>query len=360
MSHFSVCTIMKNEEKNLPGFLDALLPYDLELVLVDTGSVDSSIKIAEERGITVHRYEWKNDFSDARNYAAGLACNDHIISLDCDEFVKSLDLEALERAMRDNPDALGQIRFINYIVADSEKGAYYDWIARIFDRRKFHFEGKIHEQLKPISKDKSPTSRFHVPVEVIHTGYIADSDISETKFRRNKKMLEDEIKSNPGNGYILFQLAQELYNHEEYEEAMGHFREVLETVNLRPGVEFHRLAVMGYTDCLLHLGKHKEAQESRKYVDMFGYTPDLHFLMGVVYYLNHDFINAMQELVVATTMDNPAKEGTNTYLPRYYIGIINEQFENFTEAERFYKMCGDYEPAVERLNAIVTGGRNAD
>ncbi|WP_027206647.1 glycosyltransferase family 2 protein [Butyrivibrio fibrisolvens] len=360
MSQFSVCTIMKNEEKNLPGFLEALQGFDVEIVIVDTGSGDRSIEIAEKKGVNVHRYEWKNDFSDARNYAIKLAKKDFIISLDCDEFIKRLDIDELEKMMIDNPDALGLIRFTNYMVADSEKGAYYDWIARIFDRRKFHFEGKIHEQLKPVSGEKNQISGYHAPVEVIHTGYISDSEVSEVKFRRNVKMLRDELKSNPDNKYIHFQLAQELYNHEEYEEAGEHFKEVLDTAILKPGVEFHRLSVIGVTDCLLHLGKHKEALESQKYVEMFGYTPDLHFLMGVVYYLNHDFMNAMQEFVIATNMDNPAKEGTNTYLPLYYIGIINEQFENYNDAKKFYEMCGDYEPAMERLKGIMTGGKNAD
>ncbi|MBE5825967.1 MAG: glycosyltransferase [Butyrivibrio sp.] len=360
MSQISVCTIMKNEEKNLPKYLDALQCYDVEIVIVDTGSSDRSIEIAEERGIKVFRYEWKNDFSDARNYAVKLAKNDHIISLDCDEFIKRLDIEALVWIMKENPDSLGLIRFTNYMVADSEKGAYYDWIARIFDRRIFHYEGKIHEQLKPLIAEKGTKIGYHAPVEVIHTGYIADGEISETKFKRNIKMLKEELQNNPDNKYIHFQLAQELYNHENYEEAVTQFKEVLDSVTLTPGIEFHRLSVMGYADCLLHMGKHREALEVKKYVEAFGYTPDLHFLMGVVYYLNYDFMNAMQEFVTATNMDNPAKEGTNTYLPLYYIGLINEQFKNYSEAVRFYRMCGDYEPAEERLKKIMTGGENAD
>ncbi len=360
MSQFSVCTIMKDEEKNLPRFLDALQEYDLEVVIVDTGSFDRSIEIVEERGITVHRYRWKNDFSDARNYAVQLAQNNYIISLDCDEFIKRLELENLEKAVRDNPDALGRIKFINYMVADSEKGAYYDWIARVFDRRKFRFEGRIHEQLRSIIGQRNAVLNYQAPVEVIHTGYVADDEISEAKFKRNMQMLRAELESNKDNMYIHFQLAQELYNHEEYEKAIVHFKAVLESVTLKPGVEFHRLSVMGFADCLLHCGRHKEALETRKYVEMFGYTPDLHFLMGVIYYLNHDFMNAMQELVFATNMDNPAKEGTNTYLPLYYIGIINEQFKNYEEARKFYVMCGDYEPAEERLKGIMTGGINAD
>ncbi len=360
MSLFSVCTIMKDEEKNLPRFLDALSGCDVELVLVDTGSSDRSIEIAEEHGVAVRKYEWNNDFSDARNYAASLSGNDLIISLDCDEFVQDLNVVELEKCVRDNPDALGLIRIINYMEPDSEKGAYYDRIARVYDRRKFQFEGKIHEQLRPRRGQDYELEGYYAPIEIIHTGYIQNSEISEEKHSRNVRMLRKELEQDRDNLYLNFQLAQELYNHENYDEAESYFKYVLDSGGLKPGVEYHRLAVMGYTDCLLHQEKNKEALESQKYLETFGYTPDLHFLMGVTYYLNHDFLSSMQEMITATSMNNPAKEGTNTYLPLYYIGIINEQFQNYAEAKKFYQMCGDYEPALERLNAIETGGMNGN
>ena len=97
MLGMSVCTIMKDEEENLPAFLEAVLKYGFEMVLVDTGSSDKSIEIATKHGCMVHRYVWKNDFSDARNFAASKAKNDIIIALDCDEIIKSINVDELNK-----------------------------------------------------------------------------------------------------------------------------------------------------------------------------------------------------------------------------------------------------------------------
>ena len=349
MTKFSVCTIMKNEEENLPRFLDAVSGLGFEIVLVDTGSTDNSIILAKERGILVHRYVWKDDFSDARNYAASKANNDMIISLDCDEFIKAIDVEELGKDISYKLNRLGLIKIINYIQKDTEKGAYYDRIARIYNRRYFQFEGKVHEQLRSIIKESTLIEGYYAPVEIIHTGYILEGKRGEEKHQRNLQLIENSLRVEPNNIYLHFQMGQELYAYEEYEGAEKYFKYVLDNAELKSGVEVHRLSAMGYGDCLLHLNRFQEALLIKDYIDMFGYTPDIHFLMGVIYYLNHDFLNAMKEFVIASAMDNPAKEGTNTYLPRYYLGLINEQFGYMTEARSFYEMCGDYEPALERL-----------
>ena len=352
MHGMSVCTIMKDEEENLPAFLEAVLKYGFEMVLVDTGSSDKSIEIATKHGCMVHRYVWKNNFSDARNFAASKAKNDIIIALDCDEIIKSINVDELNKQISGNSKGLGLIRIINYMQKGTEAGAYYDRIARIYDRRYFCFEGNVHEQIRPINKDKSEIEGYQAAVEVIHTGYIIDGDKSAEKHKRNIQLLKSGLNAEPQNVYLHFQMGQELYTYEDYEAAEIHFKYVLDNAELKKGIEAHRLSVMGYGDCLLHMNRPKDALAIREYVNLFGYTPDIHFLMGVIYYLNYDFLNAMQEFVFASSMDNPAKEGTNTYLPRYYLGLINEQFGQLNEARSFYVMCGDYPPALERLEIM--------
>lgn len=348
----SICTIMKNEEKNIERFLDALKDLDVEMVLVDTGSTDRTVELASGYDAKIYEFEWVDDFSKARNYSISKASNDHVLILDCDEFVKKFDNKELLQIIKNNPDGIGIIKIINQINKDTERGAYIDEIPRIFDRRKYHFEGKIHEQVCSIDPSMTKLQGYYAPVEILHTGYIMDSEIAEAKRQRNISMISKELEENSDNEYLHFQLAQEYYNAEDYAKALEEFGSVL-TKELKENVEFHRLSVMGYLDCLLHTGNEKKAHEEyRKYIDKFGYTPDLHYLSGVICYLNKDFMESMKELITAISMKNPKKEGTNTYLPWYYMGLINEQFGNFKDALDYYEKCLPDEKAEERIRCI--------
>ena len=57
-----------------------------EIIVVDTGSTDNTVEIAESFGAKVFFYEWDNNFSNARNHALDKATGDWLIFLDADEY----------------------------------------------------------------------------------------------------------------------------------------------------------------------------------------------------------------------------------------------------------------------------------
>src|SRR5438309_345757 len=63
----SVCFITKNEEKWIGECIEHLKPLVAEFILVDTGSTDKTIAIAQERGAKIWTIEWPGDFAAARN-----------------------------------------------------------------------------------------------------------------------------------------------------------------------------------------------------------------------------------------------------------------------------------------------------
>ncbi len=50
----SVAMIVKNEQQNLPRCLESLKGLFAELIVVDTGSIDQTIKIAKDYGAKVN------------------------------------------------------------------------------------------------------------------------------------------------------------------------------------------------------------------------------------------------------------------------------------------------------------------
>ena len=59
--------IVKNEEAMLPGCLESASGLVDEIVVVDTGSTDRTVEIAESHLAKIVRFPWRDDFSAARN-----------------------------------------------------------------------------------------------------------------------------------------------------------------------------------------------------------------------------------------------------------------------------------------------------
>ena len=59
----SACIICKNEDHHLIKTLPNLIAVLDEVIVVDTGSTDNSVKIAKSLGATVYTFDWINDFS---------------------------------------------------------------------------------------------------------------------------------------------------------------------------------------------------------------------------------------------------------------------------------------------------------
>jgi cellulose synthase/poly-beta-1,6-N-acetylglucosamine synthase-like glycosyltransferase len=87
----SLCMIVKNEEKYLARCLASLKPMVDEMIIVDTGSTDTTRDIAEVFGAKVFDYEWHDDFAAARNHSLEQAQGDWILVMDADEVIAPTD-----------------------------------------------------------------------------------------------------------------------------------------------------------------------------------------------------------------------------------------------------------------------------
>ena len=78
MGKISACVIVKDEEKNLPRWLDSVKRIAEEIVVVDTGSSDGTVAIAEAAGAKVYHFPWIDDFAAAKNFALAQASGDWV------------------------------------------------------------------------------------------------------------------------------------------------------------------------------------------------------------------------------------------------------------------------------------------
>src|SRR5210317_2112906 len=80
------CVIITfNEEENISRTLNSVKWCD-EIVVVDSGSVDKTIKISKEYNCKIYPKEF-NGYGEQKRYAVSLASNDWILNIDADEVV---------------------------------------------------------------------------------------------------------------------------------------------------------------------------------------------------------------------------------------------------------------------------------
>lgn len=255
----SVCIIAKNEEKYIEECLKKLQPYGFEIVVTDTGSADRTREIAEKYADKVADFEWINDFSAAKNFCASQASNNWILSLDCDEYVESVDLRILRVLLQQKPKQVGVIRMKNIQLRENgELGYSVGNLPRLYNRNYYTFEKPIHEQIVSKKNDSEVLEGFLMPMEVIHHGYAISGEEMINKQERNLEILYAGIKQEPDNPYYYFQAGCSLQVLKRYEEAAMMYEKGWA---LNPPSERNYVVelVMSLANVYVELGRNEEA-----------------------------------------------------------------------------------------------------
>lgn len=93
MQTISLCMIVKNEEKTLERCLNSVQDIADEIIIVDTGSTDSTKQVASRFTNKIYDFLWVDNFSLARNYSFSKATKDYILWLDADDLILPEDRE---------------------------------------------------------------------------------------------------------------------------------------------------------------------------------------------------------------------------------------------------------------------------
>jgi len=224
--------IVKNEEKNIERALTWAKKVAYEQIVVDTGSTDKTVEIAESMGAKVFHFEWINDFSAAKNFAIKQAKGNWIAFLDADEYFSDKDTKALMMILRnvENDPALHKmkaaIRCAIVNVDDTGNPFLLLNQDRVFrNTPEIYYTGKIHEML--VTKDPC----MNAPeLSIIHTGYSSNAYAETGKAARNVEMIREELRRDPDNASLKCYLADSLRipgDSQDIKEAEKLYREVI-------------------------------------------------------------------------------------------------------------------------------------
>ena len=169
----SVIIITKNEADNIRDCLDTVAWAD-EIIVVDSGSTDDTVKFARAAGAQVYAYADWPGFGPQKNRALSHATGDWVFSIDADERVTPELRAELELAMKAG-DADGYFcprlsQFCGQYIHHC--GWYPDFVLRLFRRNAGKFsDSLVHESVLLTGK----TARLLNPL--LHYSYLTKQDV---------------------------------------------------------------------------------------------------------------------------------------------------------------------------------------
>ncbi|SHK70226.1 Glycosyltransferase involved in cell wall bisynthesis [Selenomonas ruminantium] len=278
----SACVIVRNEAENLPRWLTCMKELANELVVVDTGSEDNTVALAEAAGARVFSFPWINDFGKAKNYAIEQARGRWIIFLDADEYWEPKDYGIVKQILQRYDKQEKIIGFVcRRLNIDKDNGNRVqneNLYIRIFrNLPKLRYVGAVHEQL--VYHGEGQKEMTLLPDAVIyHTGYSASTD--ESKSRRNLDILLAQQAAGNGSDWDLCYIADCYYSLKDYARAADYARMAIKKKVILPGRETRMYSTL--LQCQSILGDHwremlpllQEAEQE------FPYVPDFRAILG--------------------------------------------------------------------------------
>ncbi|MFD7524827.1 glycosyltransferase [Paenibacillus chitinolyticus] len=359
----SLCMIMRDEAPFIKACIQAVKPYVKEIIIVDTGSVDDSVSIAEQEGAKVFREEWRNHFADMRNLSIQKARYPFILILDADEIIENLEPDSFNSCclfIKNNPGAAGTITIVSEIRNGEESQAS---MIRLFPNKpQYQFSGRIHEQLvyneQPIKLSQSSY------LEVRHHGYKKDVLAFKNKLDRNVALLKLELDRDKQNSYILFQMGRTLYVKKDYLEARSYLEKciVIESAGNKRLFLSNAILSLGY--CYIYLKQPNDFFRNLTLgLEFYPDYTDLYYMYGValIEFKNsewfHEIPNAFQNCLDLGEVKTDRYEtvpGVGSFKAQYNLGLYYEIVGHKELALFYYQQSEEsgYAEAAFRINTL--------
>ena len=334
-------TLSGNNEDIIGDALRSVAELVDEFVLIDTGITDNTIQVAEEVAgskLRVERYEWCNDFANARNFALQKAAESGpawALTIDTDERLEFGGIEspaALRSILASDPKVLSWMivsrngfyakeRFIRVPTQLAWKGRTHEFFAGAHPRQRNVMQGAIFWE----TGKSSEQFRF--------------------KLERDLEVLTAETERDPDNARWWFYLGQTWEGLNEFQKAIDAYKQCS---SIRDGwPEQAAWASFKAAECLVKLKDFHEALE----VAAIGMArqarmPELAWLAGYCCYQLGRYADAVTWEELAITLGN--FEGMGAAEDRFSFRLLSSWYEGPYDVLRYtLRQMGRYDDAAE-------------
>lgn len=332
----TLCVICKDEEKKIVRCLRSAKEVVDAMVVVDTGSTDKTVQLAQAEGATVYEIPWEDSFSKARNYAINQVQEGWIIFIDADEYFTESSLPFIRPSIENaathhkdyvlmeiiNQDDKGLMGTLKYIKAfRKDKHIYY-----VYD---------IHEAL---CKDNGELLEWDASdkLKLLHDGYQKDAVGGKDKEQRNEKMLLKELEKNPHNIDVHFYLMQNYLCQNRPDKVIEYGEKVLKAkkCNIWGAIELTYTYILNACRNLdLPYEKIKAYYEAGIRCNQA--YPDFDYYYGLYHYKINDYENCIKYLEICLQKVGQYKDRIASYAVGSIEDILIIQSNSYIEMARY-------------------------
>ncbi len=380
----SLCMIVKDEAASLAATLDSARAWVDEMVVVDTGSTDTTREVAQAGGAQVYDFPWGDDFAAARNASLARATGDWVLVLDADEVLLPEVGQLLRDLDRGQP--LGEIVAADVLALNLlrlELGAPqspYTLITRCFRRLPtVSFYRPYHETVDDsLAALQGQEPRWQVvtltTVAIHHRGYDPAVVVQRGKFERARQAMVTYLASHPDDAYLANKLAALYIQSDQSDQALDLLHRALADATsldsiTRYELYYHRALAQAATDpllasqdyaaalaetvppyltlgALINLGSLKKAEgDLTAALDLFDQAIAIDSSLAIAYYnrgTTHRARGYLEEAIAdyqrAIDLDpDYAQAYQNLGVALFKLGKLPEALESFRQALRRYR-----------------------
>lgn len=364
----SFCMIVKNEAQNLSRCLSSVRDYVDELVVVDTGSEDATVTIAQSFGAKIAHFTWCDDFAAARNFAASQVTGTWILTLDADEEL-IVESSTWREALQASDVLAYQIDRLD--VGQPITALHLPRIQR--NLPDLQYVGRYHEQLTYQQQPLKTTQLQPLSgLKILHYGYEASS-LAAKNLQRDIPLLERIQEQEPLSLLLLLTLANNYLRTDQLEKAQALWAEAMERLSphLLSGelpAETVRLPALLFTLGLDLLDNHEDYDSAllicRRGLTWFPTYPPLHHLTGMVLREVGLRLGATAYFERCLQMgktghywqQEPFDRAFLNVFPAYELGLTYLELNRLPEATEALELAlsfdANYEPAQEGLEQV--------
>ncbi|MCH8294548.1 glycosyltransferase, partial [Candidatus Poribacteria bacterium] len=289
----SICMIVKNEEEALPKCLSSIQGLADELIVVDTGSTDRTVKIVQSFGAKVYHFAWNDNFSDARNESLKHATGDWILWLDADDILPKTHHATIRRLLGQPNNHAFFFRLEN--VGGDEATCYQ---LRMFPNLPgIEYTMPVHEQILPSLMRLGVNKMVNLDVSVIHTGY-TDAKTIAAKNAKYLEIMEKWLVEHPQDYVTRAHAARIYHTNGRHREAIREYRIVVNDPRCRQENEIIYISSLIFTG-RSHLDLNQYPDALAAFEDALRIQPDydvVYMCFGEAYTLMGDADKAIEFL----------------------------------------------------------------
>jgi tetratricopeptide (TPR) repeat protein len=346
--NISLCMIVKNEEDWVAGAVESVRSIVDEVIIVDTGSTDSTPSRIQALGAKFLQSPWKDSFAEARNLSIAEARHPWILVLDADERIASRDLPYIKEATENGTADGYHLIQRNYVhknqifgwqpnTGEYAEGAKYrgyvdNPLIRLFrNSPEIRFRGVVHEIIDP-TRLPANLKFDSLPAVMHHYGKVRGEERVASKQRLYLELGLKKIEGDPANAKAYFDLGIQYQELDRHAEACACFDMAFEMTRLPVTLLYWAISEK-------HLRQYETAGRLlNRAIEMGLDTFEVHLELGNTLQARRDWKAARTEYEKCLTLspENP--------IPAFNYGLVLRKSGDTEGAVNFYERALSLDP----------------